>query len=56
MRSRLIIWSVEIVGGAHDLLQLVENDEQALSKVGQLIWAATIVPNHCSVNIIWLDG
>ncbi|GJJ73095.1 hypothetical protein EMPS_05453 [Entomortierella parvispora] len=33
MRSRLVIWSVEIVGGVHDLLQLIESDEQSLSKV-----------------------
>lgn len=37
IRSQLVIWSVEIVGGVGDLLQLIEDDEQALSKVERAI-------------------
>ncbi|KAG0051167.1 hypothetical protein BGZ83_004028 [Gryganskiella cystojenkinii] len=32
-RDQLVLWSVEIVGGTQDLLQLVEDDDMSLSKV-----------------------
>ncbi|KAF9362079.1 hypothetical protein BGX26_004164 [Mortierella sp. AD094] len=60
MRVSLVGWSVEIIGGAHELLMLVQDDEKALSKIsftieGLVAFLQSVQPIPCPKLIHVLD-
>ncbi|KAF9170970.1 hypothetical protein BGX20_008276 [Mortierella sp. AD010] len=60
MQESLVGWSVEIIGGAHELLLLVQDDEKALSKISCTVeslvaFLQAVQPIQCTQLIHVLD-